>query len=261
MPKYSFLMPYLDRIPQFRTTLESFQFHKYDPDAFEIVVVEDAKTFRNREQHANFKKLIGSFPFQFQTLVAGGDDCWNPGPAFNAAAQHAEGEYLILTNPECAHKTNVLEGLDRHFDQHPDSYAVCACLSVLADHMSMTQLQTAVGKWYQHSKERNALVHFCSALKKDLYISIGGFDENYRHGVCFEDDDFRNRVIQAKIPFAVYDDLVTVHLDHYKTKPPEYLRRHRINKAYFEKVWGVHGFTAEMLQVGIYKEDEPLPYT
>jgi len=260
--KYSFLIPYIDRIPQFRTTLESFIYHEYHLRGdIELVIVEDVKNFKNQHTRKNLADLLGAYVSRLPiyTLIAGEMEHWSPVTLFNVAAKHASGEYVILTNPECAHQTNVLKGLDAHFEKFPESYAIASCLSVLAESMTMEQLQHAKGKWYQHSKERNVLVHFCAAMKKEFYEKIGGFDEQYKFGVCFDDDDFRNRVMQAKILFEVLDDLVTVHLNHYKEQPPGYVKLHEINKKYFESVWGSNSFTAEKICVPAYEETEVTP--
>ena len=259
--KYSFLLPYHDRVPQFRTTLESFIYHGYHLRGdVELIVVEDVKNFKNPETRNALRALLWEYSdrLYIRTFIAGSLSSCSPVVLFNVAGANATGDYLILTNPECAHQTNVLRGMDEHFDKHPRSYVIAACLSVLQETMTMEELQNAYGKWYQHSQKRNVLVHFCAALPRTVYQEINGFDENYQFGMCFDDDDFRNRIIQARIPFKVRDDLVTVHLDHYKSKPSNYLALHHTNKKYFQSIWGVEGFTAEKIGVENYAEWEVL---
>jgi hypothetical protein len=259
--KYSFLLPYLDRIPQFRTTLESFLMHGYDKRGdVELIVVEDLKSFKDPIARQALKNLIEEYyMFNIHSLIAGTLESYSPVMAYNAAAKCAKGEYFITSNPECCHQANVLNGFDVCFQDNPDSYVIASCLSVLQESLTMEELKTAYGKWYQHSVERNVMVHFCSAMSQQNFELVGGFDDNYKYGVCFEDDDFRNRIIEKKIPFVFRDDLVTVHLDHYKIKPPHYLQSHHTNKRYYESVWGTNGFTAEKLQVAIYQESEVTP--
>lgn len=247
--KYSVLMPYHKRSQQFESTLKSFRYHYPGRDDYEVIVVEDQKNYNDQQEHLALIQLLQQFKdISIRTILRQTDSC-NPASAFNQAAKIAQGEYLVITNPECMHKVNILDELDKQFEKSPDCYVVCSCLAIKDAKLRMSWVDKVQGTWYQHSVHRNALCHFCSVLSKSQYDEIGGFDEVYDAGMCFEDDDFRNLVQEDGIQIVPRDDLITIHLAHGKSKPPNYLKLHQVNKAYYEGKWGRNCMRAEKMSV------------
>jgi glycosyltransferase involved in cell wall biosynthesis len=209
--KYSILMPYFDRYNQLKETLGSLWFHYQERDDFEVLLILDNKV--PETEVLKIEKLVNSFSLNIRILfrlVSG----FNPCVSFNLGAQEAEGEFLVITNPECCHVENVLNGLDNEFEKDPNVYVVCGCLAWKKDGTPL--------RWYQHSKYRNAEYHFCSALHKDTYWRIGGFDEKFAHGISYDDDAFRDSLKQKGVTFIHRDDLLVYHLYHEKLRPPKF---------------------------------------
>lgn len=230
--KYSFLMPYHMRAEQLRHTLESFKRLYSGRNDFEVIIVEDTKSFMVDLERTALRKVVLYYKYFFPiSIITNQADSCNPARAYNLGGAIADGGFLILTNPECYHAVDVLAGLDQEFDIDMDSYVLCSCLHV-------NKAGDDVGWWYQHSLYRNVGLHFCSAISTHNYDGVGGFDEGYGEGVCFEDDDFRDRVIDYGLKFVYRDDLVVVHQKHGKSKPDNYLVLHHINKSYHKSKWG-----------------------
>lgn len=237
--KYSILMPYFDRLIQLRITLASFIHFYGDRDDYEVIIIEDPK---NRD---NAQAAVRSFADRviIRWLEADyKDDCYTPSPFYNQAASEARGEYLVITNPECLHYTDVLGGLDIIFEMMPDIYAVCACQNVLKVTMNgdgFERLSFVREKWFQHSKHANKLLNFCTALSKENYERIGGFDERYAAGFAFADDDFRDRVTDAGIKIVPRDGLVVLHQRHKRFREyvsqAEYRDRHNRNQRLYKQ--------------------------
>ena len=230
--KYSFLLPYYDRHIQFIETLESFLGLYKGRNDYEVVIVEDAKNVADPIKHALFIHLINMFATEIPIRhVRYPLAVINPVGMFNMAAKLAQGEYFILSSPECRHETNVLAGLDEEFAKNPNAYVVCACQALKADgtfHM-----------WYQHSIHRNAKYHFCSAISKDQFDVMGGFEEAYQYGYCFDDDDFRDRIIHSSTPVVVCDDLLVSHQWHSKAyRPSNWKLLWEKNKKIYEAKFG-----------------------
>jgi GT2 family glycosyltransferase len=244
--KYSIILPYYNRIHQLKSTLASFRALYSGRKDYEVIIVEDLKNNQNAEWSKELKKTIKEFGDNHK-YVLGNSQSWSPAPAFNLGAQNAIGEYFIISNPECFHKVDILKGLDEEFKRNPDCYVVCACLAVRQESMNMLQAQEVRGVWYQHSQHRNALCHFCSAISRKQYQEIGGFDEEYVNGMCFDDDDFRNKIQQANIEVTCRDDLAVIHQSHSGDKPANFKELHDINKRYFLSKWGEESLTAEKI--------------
>jgi hypothetical protein len=222
--KYSILMPYFDRYNQLKETLGSLWFHYQERDDFEVLLILDNKV--PETEVLKIEKLVNSFSLNIRILfrlVSG----FNPCVSFNLGAQEAEGEFLVITNPECCHVENVLNGLDNEFEKDPNVYVVCACKSLKQDY--------TMNMWYQHSVLRNKEYHFCTALHKDNYWGIGGFDERFANGISYDDDAFRDAIKKAGISFVHRDDLVVYHLFHEKIRPLKYRQLLRTNEALYQK--------------------------
>jgi len=248
--KYSILMPYWNRAPQLANTLASFRHFYSSRKDWEVVIVEDAKNVKDAKFHAAFNKVIASYvSYMLITVPEAEKDTYNPAPLFNQAADAARGDYFVLTSPECIHTTDILAGLDQEFSRSSSLYVVCACKHIRPRRIfyAPESFEYKLLRWYQHSKRRNVGYHFCSAISRDNYQGIGGFDEEYAHGVAYDDDDFREKVMDAGIPFVYRDDLVVLHQEHPKLsliiERSKYKMLLKRNERYFLSKWrkGVEG--------------------
>jgi GT2 family glycosyltransferase len=211
--KYSIIMPHWERAELLRHTLQSFAFHYAGRNDWEVVIVEDSKNTDNvREVVALFVGM------PIVVVRTGRDDGYNPATAFNVGVNAARGQYVVLTNPECLHFTPVLQQLDTLFAEQPHVYVVCACESIKdsGDFKRPDTFKYRHHMWYQHTQHRNECLHFCTALRRDLFLGFDGFDERYSEGIAYEDNSFRDRVKRAGIPFVVRDDIVVLHQWHDK---------------------------------------------
>ncbi|HDS00523.1 MAG TPA: hypothetical protein ENO07_00760, partial [candidate division Zixibacteria bacterium] len=173
-------------------------------------------------------------------IKAGAQGEYNPSRLFNAGAARARGKYLVITNPECFHKSDILGGMDKLLSRA--DYVVCACLS-LADTAvrlkTFDDLKPQVHMWYQHTKHRDVRYHFCTALSRENYRKIGGFDERYAEGIGYDDNSFLDRVTKAGLKILVSDELLVYHQKHEKLTEviPRnvYMQKLRRNRGLFEK--------------------------
>ena len=244
--KYSILMPYYKRSVQLKITLESFAHFYKDRDDTEIILIEDNKS--SDQDKFDLENLLNNFSFMNIKRIHGIiGNSFSPASNYNIGAEHARGEFLILTNPESMHTVNVLQGLDEEFAKSKDNYVVCSCLSVDMDDMLSDKSNDIDGLWYQHSVHRNTGCHFCSAISKDNYLQAGGFSNEFSEGIGFDDDDFRNKVQHTGIQFIYRDDLITLHLSHDKDKMDYAKYMH--NKNLYNTKWGLDSFRAESLPV------------
>lgn len=230
--KYAFLMPYIDRATELRKTFESFCSLYHHRNDFEIIIVLDSKS----RFPGALIRLTDEYSSRLSILVLEYDGAgrFNPSGLFNQAADNTTAEFLIFTSPECLHKTNILAGLDSEFDQSKNNYVICACEHVSPEMKHIT--------WYQHSIRRNAQYHFCSAVSKKIFDSVGGFDEEFSTGYCFEDDDFKVRIMQAVFKTVTRDDLIVCHQKHKKAyiQIPNQKELWLKNKLLFESKHGTY---------------------
>lgn len=236
--KYSIIMPYFDRLAQLERTLISFGHHYHSRADYEIIVIED------RKNADGLNEMLGRFihlPLRWFRMQAEGDT-YTPSSLYNEGARIARGRYLVLTNPECLHLTDVLSGCDRILLNESDQvYIMCACrhgTRCVIGPSGFESLTYRAGPWYQHSREKNKLLNFCSIIPAALYHDIGGFDEAFDSGYAYADDDFRDRVMAVARRVVVSDDLVVLHQEHRKfntyVNSAEYRSRIERNKQLYE---------------------------
>lgn len=215
---FSVVMPYYRRASQFFVTMQSFA-ALYRPSDYEIILVVDSKnTDADRQE---LREVIAEFTGINFTVIQEENSGHNPAPMFNAGVRVAKGGHIVITNPECSHETDVLKGLKEELEKDRGAYVVCACKSIKNGKFH---------RWFQHSKEWNRLFHFCSAMHRDTFDSLGGFDERFGGGIGYDDDDFRDRILAAGIRVVVCDDLVVCHQEHNKNRPSNYKKLHERNR-------------------------------
>lgn len=217
--KYSFLLPYYDRAVQLHNTLVSYYDHYRGRDDWEVILVEDVKNLNDKKLHEEFIEVLAEFSELPVGRLASTVQNTNPAPHYNMAAAFAAGRYLLLSSPEVFHVADILAGADRVFAECPASYFICGCMNVLGlgriDKIDRTtQLKFREDRWYQHSEKRPACYHFCTVIPADTYWDVGGFDEEFKDGISYEDNDFRDRVYAAGVKFVQEDQALTLHQDH-----------------------------------------------
>lgn len=129
-----------------------------------------------------------------------------PATAWNAGAAASTGEIIVLSCIEILHKMPVLEELASAVRNiGPLGYVLAAAWC------------PEDGSWHCHSTTKTPRnpegtgIAFCGAMHRELFAKAGGFDEDYREGAGYEDNDFINRMLMAGARFVIRDDLVVTH--------------------------------------------------
>lgn len=237
--KYSIIIPYYKR-RMLHNTFVSYAHHYGNRDDYEVLVMEDYKNANNNHDHHTLLNILLTFSDTVDARIIRTDfvDCYAPSRMFNLGVFEATGKYIILTNPECFHLTDVLGGFDKELSRDPNAYIIAATFNasyggLVAEFDDFKYMQLS---WYQHSKHRPRGLHFCSVLSKEIYNSIGGFDEGYAPGFGREDVDFFRTIETKGIAVRMCDDIVVVHMNH--PDIPNKYKLWEINKRYYAKKWG-----------------------
>lgn len=116
----------------------------------------------------------------------------NPCVPINLAVRNCTRDMIVLTNPETVHRERVL---DQMLDAWtgPNDYVIAGCRD------------TTHSEWYagEGRSMKGAIAapgihyHFCVLFHRDLFERIGGFDEDYRDGHCYDDNDWTWRLYAA----------------------------------------------------------------
>jgi len=203
--KYSLIYPYYKRSQLINNLLTSLvQWYAYRFD-FEVIFILDLKN-NSTDKDAFFSQLE---PFwdKMRIVVVNNDIyTYNSCRAYNVGVKNSTGDFIVLSSPECIHKVDILSGLDSEFNIDKNVYVVCACESIHQD--------GSFDQWYQHSTYNNRQLHFCTALSRQNYDTLKGFDEDYIYGIAYEDDEWLARVRKGNLKIVLRDDLLVSHLEH-----------------------------------------------
>lgn len=163
----------------------------------------------------------------------------------NFAAQAAKGEILVFINNDLELSENwlapMLEALSSGTDAGAIGNVQRNFSSGLIDHagifFDLEGLPTHAHKNRRHPPrgsiiERNAVTAACLAIRKDVFESVGGFDESYRNG-C-EDVDLCMKLKQNG--FRLYVALKSVVRHHVSVSPGRNDHNER-NTEIFRKRW------------------------
>lgn len=161
----------------------------------------------------------------------------NPCIPINVGVAASVGDIVAISNPEILHRGPVLPQLRDEVQAGHMTYAIAACWA------------PETNRWHAHSTRtplyadrteivmpKGAQYHFLSMMRRTLWDKSGGFDESYRDGAGYDDNDFLMKLDRAGAHFVMRDDLVVDHPRNgarAKWTPEMFLR----NRALFVSKW------------------------
>ena len=150
----------------------------------------------------------------------------NPCVPINEAVRHAKGDMIVLTSPEIVHDKPALYDMLEHYHDNRD-YVAAPCTDPKRGIIS--------GPGSPTGKKRGPMPEgsdfpFCALMSKTLFYCAGGYDEDYRNGRAFDDNDFLWRLHAAGANFKHSETRVTHHHEKMKWNMPS-------NEPLFRSKW------------------------
>ena len=144
------------------------------------------------------------------------DYALNPCVPINRAVDASSGDVIVLTNPEIEHREDVFSRMLEALE--PGGYVTASCRdrSRWIAHSSIPHEASAL----RAPRPEGSQFHFCAMFHRELWDKAGGFDEDYREGHAFDDNDWLWRVEDVGARFVHLDDCVVYHT-HTGTKWPK----------------------------------------
>lgn len=193
----SLILPYWDRQESANKALELIA-KTYKGIDLEVVIVDDGNAVPFLVPNLDLNIKVITLPRK--------DEPKCPSSAWNAGAFASTGDLIVLSCIEILHEKPVLEEMaDAVYDIGPKGYVLAAAWCP----------DEAV--WHCHSTIKTPRnpegtgIAFCGMLHRELFVESGGFDDAYRDGAGYEDNDFINRLITVGARFLIRDDLVVIH--------------------------------------------------
>lgn len=197
LPLISVIIPYWDRRELLARAVERYRLH-YRRTPYELVIVNDGTADPMSEGN---DILVVDLPFKNIAL--------NPCTPINAGVRAARGDIIVLTGPEIEHTAPVLGRLyDELVDAGPTGYVTAAawCPETQTWNCHSSINGRVRGAW---PVPLDAGFHFCAMMHREFFGD--GFDEAYREGQAFDDNDFLWSLYDRGAVFRQRDDLVVLH--------------------------------------------------
>jgi len=240
-PAATVLIPTYNRNDLLELGLASIRAHEF-PGELEILVLDEGTQ--------SAEPVAKRYGAKYVQTRAGDSAGWRvPGYAFNIGAKMAQGDVLVLTCPEIYHHENCL------------AHMVQACttdmLSMVIPHgldddgrvLRRLQAGAPIGDDYPDMQALNTTLPFLLAVKKSIYLEVGGYDEDFT-GRGYDDNDFVDRLIARGLHYTHVDKQI-IHLYHSRApRGPDDGQRFQFNKRLYEdrkgqiirnvgKAWGI----------------------
>lgn len=192
----SLILPYWDRQEAANKALKSLEIYK-DLD-LEVVIVDDGNKipFKVPESPLNIKIITLPEKDIPKSCVVP----WNEG------VKASSGDVIILSCIEVLHEQPIIERMKVELDSMgKDGYVLASAWC------------PELNEWHCHSSIRTPRnvwgtgLSFFGMMNKELFYRAGGFDERYREGAGYEDNDFINRLLCVGAEFKIRDDLKVIH--------------------------------------------------
>lgn len=227
----SVVMPYWNRRALLSATLAGYAKHYAHFRDFEVVVVDDGSPEPPE---------IGPMPWPVSVIrLPSKNAAANPCVPINRGVRASDGDVIVLTNPECSHSAPIFDDMLTQLEQiGPFGYVCAAAWSVDTSRFYCSTYQRSPGS---APIPVGSGFHFCAMLRRSLYDAAGGFDEAYREGQAFEDNDWLWRLEAVGADFKILDRCVVSHHATRTKWPPG---GHERNRRLFEQRWPSHALSS-----------------
>ncbi len=232
----SIILPYYNRLPLLINTMRSFEHFYIDKDV-EVIIVDDGSSDEHRLDNYEFKIKTKIIRLENKNGI-------NPCYPYNVGVRHSSGDTLILSSPETFHTKDMFSITNNFSELKNDTYLLFSVFCITQNDMINEVLtepdfnlvankmrnsipkfysylgengypfNNKFGSWYLHGQIRPSGLNFFTAITREKYYEMSGFDERFRFGTGFDDNEFKDRLLISNTKFIYYDNAVAIHVNH-----------------------------------------------
>jgi len=197
----------------------------YKPESYELVVVDDAS---DELVDIDYIKNLG-INLVHHRIEKEDKKHINPCIPFNKAFRLAKGDIFLIQNPENYHLFDMLEHVRLTLQEN--DYNIYSCLSLdwqqtswLNEPDGIAKILSAVPNrkarsdgdygWYIHPVFNPRPLHFMTAVHRKHVIEMQGFDERFKDGTAYDDDEFASRLGKKGLTFKLWEFPFCLHQRH-----------------------------------------------
>lgn len=144
--------------------------------------------------------------------------CGGPAKARNQGVHVAQGDILFFVDADVAIHPDTIERIAIAFSREPD---IAALIGSYDDEPGASNFLSQYKNLFHHythqtaSEDASTFWGACGAIRRDVFLSMGGFDENYRKP-CIEDIELGYRLKREGYNIRLCKDIQVKHLKHWK---------------------------------------------
>lgn len=201
----SIVVPVHNGGENFRKCLLSLS--KFVPKSTEIIVVVDGGTDKSQQLAEEFGVEVLTFP------TAGG-----PARARNMGAYSARGDIIFFIDADVTIGADTLNKIAETFHNQPN---LAALIGSYDDAPGATNFLSQYKNLFHHythqtaSSEASTFWGACGAIRREVFLAVGGFDESYRYP-SVEDIELGYRLKQAGYRIQLCKTVQVKHLKEWK---------------------------------------------
>jgi len=214
--KVSIIVPSYMRSHLLRWNLWSLS-RQVIPHAYEIIILNDGIEDDTTKLCSSYKEKL-NIKYFFTGQRNRNGLVWRiPGYAINIGVKQSDGDIIILCCAEMFHMNNSIQLISAIFEQD-DSDKIISIPQAKDDNgLFLRHLESdceSVGTldYVRQPKLDNVRFPFFMAMRRESFIDIGGYDEDFT-GTDFDDTDFVRRLVHNGCEYKETNAMV-VHLWH-----------------------------------------------
>ncbi len=201
--KISVIIPVFNSSLTLERCLESILRSDY-PD-LECFVIDDGST-------DNSSEIAGRFPVQVTKTQQGPK---GPAQARNMGAEQANGEILLFVDSDVTIQPDTLSKIASVFDHDPDITAIFGSYDDQPDHRDFFSQYKNLFHHFVHQTSQPEASTFwsgCGAIKRDIFLSVGGFDAEKYPKPSIEDIELGYRLKTLGYKISLQKEIQVKHL-------------------------------------------------
>lgn len=217
----SIVMAYHNRRTQLVRTLDSINKTKYDKKLLEIIIINDCSS--NEHNINDLPIIYNELNIKLFNVDKIDKDWVNSCVTYNIGFSYIKYDKVIIQNPECYHNDDILTYTDKNLTDK--KYLSFGCYSLNTHETNNKNYEyielldkkfdlACSSGWYNHTEYRPSYYHFCSAITKDNLSELKGFDEDYKDGIGWDDNEFLHRINLLGLDTKIINEPFVFHQSH-----------------------------------------------
>ena len=218
----SIVMAYHNRRQQLLKTLESINKTQYDKNKLQIVIVNDNSN--NEHSIDDISDIFDELDLLILNIKEKQKSWINSCVPYNIGFSSIKYDKVIIQNPECYHQGDIIFDSSQRLEDK--LYLSYGCYSLSMENSIKSNFDDIIpineemkipmsDGWYNHSIYRPVYYHFCSAIKYEDLCNINGFDERYKDGIGFDDNEILERIKYYGMTLSIVDNPYVFHQAHH----------------------------------------------